>query len=105
MKISTLSILVIALMSFAAPPNRTIIELRLYRLADDADEQRMDNYLQNAFIPALHKKGITSIGVFKSLPSDTIHPHLLYVLIPHKSLEQAIQENASLISDSQYTPH
>ena len=102
MKFSALVFLVAALTSFAAPPSKTIYELRLYRLADDADEKRMDGYLQNALIPALHRKGIASIGVFKSLPSDTLHPHLLYVLIPHKSQEAVTQVNASLADDAQY---
>ncbi len=102
MKNFTLSFLLLALSSFYAPAKLTFYELRLYRLADDNDEKRMDQYLQGALIPALHRKGIESVGVFKSLPTDTLHPHLLYVLIPHQSIEQFDKTKASLADDAQY---
>lgn len=94
--------LLLTLASFLAPVKPTFYELRLYRLADDNDEKRMDQYLQSALLPALHRKGIAAVGVFKTLPSDTLHPHLLYVLIPHKSIEQFEKVNASLPDDPQY---
>ncbi len=93
----------ILLVSVAAKdPASSYYEIRVYRLADSADETRMDNYLQKALLPALHRMGIKNVGVFKPIKEDTIYNKRMYVLIPYKSLTEFEKTSASLLKDAQY---
>jgi NIPSNAP len=78
-------------------------ELRIYHIADTEDELRMETYLQDALIPALHRAGIATIGVFKPAETDTINTNRIYVLIPHASLTDFEKTNTALIADARYT--
>lgn len=77
-------------------------ELRVYRLADQSDEQAVDQFLKEAFIPALHHQGISTIGVFKAVATDTAHKNRTYVLIPYKNLNQMDQVNAAIWKDDAF---
>ena len=61
----------------------------------------MDNYLQNAYLPALHRIGIKSVGVFKPVEQDTADQKI-YVLVPCNSLEKLIALDQDLTKNSQY---
>jgi hypothetical protein len=63
-------------------------EVRLYRINSSAQEALTDSYLKDAFIPALHRAGIPTIGVFKPVAADTAYGKLIYVFIPYKTLDQ-----------------
>ncbi len=79
----------VLLVSVAAKdPSPWFYEIRIYRLADVADETRVDTYLQKALVPALHRIGIKNVGVFKPVKEDTIFNKRMYVLIPYKSLNE-----------------
>jgi hypothetical protein len=60
-------------------------------IADKSQESRVDAYLKDAFLPALHRAGIPSVGVFKPVESDTTFGKLIYVFIPFKTADQFIQ--------------
>jgi hypothetical protein len=93
----------VLLVSVAAKdPSPWFYEIRVYRLADVADETRMDAYLQKALVPALHRNGIKSVGVFKPIKEDTVYNKRMYVLIPYKSLNEFEKTNAALQKDAQY---
>ncbi len=77
-------------------------ELRVYRLADAADEGRVETFLKDALLPALHKNGIKSVGVFKPIKEDTINAKRIYVLIPFKSLNEFEKVNDAIQKDAQY---
>ncbi len=63
-------------------------ELRTYHIQNKSQEQNVDNYLQQAFLPTLHRAGWSNIGVFKPIDSDTAYAgKRVYVLIPARSLE------------------
>ncbi|MEO6038906.1 MAG: NIPSNAP family protein, partial [Saprospiraceae bacterium] len=63
-------------------------ELRTYHLQNKTQEQSIDHYLQQAFLPTLHRAGWKHIGVFKPLDADTANAgKLLFVLLPARSLE------------------
>jgi len=76
--------------------------IRIYQLKGDQQEQKVDKYLKDAFIPALHRQGIAKIGVFKPIGNDTAAVRRIYVLIPFHSLEQFAGLDASLEKDAQY---
>lgn len=63
-------------------------QLKTYSFASEAQEKLTDDYLENAFIPALKKLDIQNIGVFKPRPTDSVTPKKTYVLIPFASLVQ-----------------
>lgn len=67
---------------------RQYFELRVYHTANAQQLAAVDNYLQQALVPALHKANIRNIGVFKLAGNDTAVDKRMYVLIPYKSLEQ-----------------
>lgn len=76
-------------------------QLKIYHLKTQAQEDRLDNYLQNAYLPALHRVGVKSIGVFKPVEADTSGKKV-YVLIPYKTFEQIKKVDQQLSADQQY---
>jgi hypothetical protein len=75
------------LSTFAFQIKRDFYEIRIYHLKTPAQSERVDRYLKDAYIPALHRAGIKKVGVFKPIV-DSINEQLLYVLIPYNSLDQ-----------------
>jgi hypothetical protein len=64
-------------------------ELRIYQIKGPEQEKLIDDYLQNAYLPALHRAGIAKIGVFKPVEQDTTFSgKRIYVLIPFTSLDK-----------------
>ncbi|RDV16031.1 NIPSNAP family containing protein [Pontibacter diazotrophicus] len=93
-------------LSQAAKPN--LQQLKIFHLENKSQEERLDNFLQNAYLPALHRAGISQVGVFKpaentdaNAPAPT--EQLVYVLIPFSSPDQAYTLDATLANDKQYT--
>ncbi|GGA91377.1 NIPSNAP family protein [Puia dinghuensis] len=76
--------------------------IRIYQLKNAQQETRVDNYLQAALLPALHRQGIPDVGVFKPIGNDTAAIRRIYVLIPLKSLEQYTGLSAALLKDARY---
>ncbi|TSD66249.1 NIPSNAP family containing protein [Inquilinus sp. KBS0705] len=60
-------------------------QIKVYHLKDKAQEDVLDTYLKDAYVPALHKMGIKNVGVFKSIETDTAKR--IYVFVPFKSLK------------------
>lgn len=92
----------ILLLVLATPVLAEYYELRVYHLADAADEARVDAYLKDALLPALHRQGIAAVGVFKPVDSDTVNDNRIYVLIPHATLEAFELSKTKLFNDQQY---
>ena len=87
-----------------APPAKTreFYQLTVYHFKDASQEKVIDNYLQNALIPALHKVNIKNIGVFKNRSNDTLTDKTMYVLVPVKSLEDIMKIPSKLNADKSY---
>jgi hypothetical protein len=66
----------------------TFYQMKIYSIGNELQEQRVDEYLKMAYLPALHKSGISKVGVFKPKAEEPSAGSLIYVLIPFKSLEQ-----------------
>jgi hypothetical protein len=86
-----------------AAPKQEYYSLRVYSLKTAEQETRIDTYLQTALLPALHRMGITEVGVFKAIDNDTAAIRRVYVLIPFKNMEQWLGLEATLARDAQYT--
>ena len=85
---------------YSKPTNNGIFQIRIYHLKNDAQVKATDHFLENAYLPALHRFGIKNIGVFKPIANDTASVKLIYVLIPFSSVDQWKKINDRLNSDA-----
>jgi hypothetical protein len=76
-------------------------QLKIYHLKTKTQEDHIDQYLQNAYLPALHKLGIKTVGVFKPVEQDTADKKV-YVLVPFSSLKKLTTIDQELNADQQY---
>ncbi len=75
-------------------------ELRVYTLKDDSQQKLVENYFQNAAIPALNKLGSKNIGVFTEQQPEG--QSKIYVVIPYNSVEDFIVFPDKLANDVSY---
>ena len=75
-------------------------ELKVYHLKTQTQQEKLDKYLKDAYLPALHKKGLGNIGVFRTLEQDT--DKRVYVLIAFATPTQMEKVEGELMKDSQY---
>lgn len=85
-----------------AKTEREFYQLTIYHFNNDSQGKVIDNYLQNALLPALHKINIRNIGVFKNHLNDTLADKTMYVLVPVRSLEEIIKISSKLATDKVY---
>jgi hypothetical protein len=83
-------------------PAQEFYEIKVYHFATKAQETALDQYLEKAYLPALHKTGIKNIGVFKPLANDTSADKKIYVFITDKSLNDIIARPGLLQKDNDY---
>lgn len=90
--------------SYAADkkPRQEFYEIKVYHLKNADQEKIVDDYLQHALLPALHKAGIAKIGVFKPLTNDTAADKLIYVFMPMNSMDQLLSLPVQLDKDAEY---
>jgi len=74
----------------------------VYHFREARQEIVLDTYIQTAYVPALHRKGKTNVGVFKPLANDTSVDKTIYVIIQFKSLEEIQALQNSLANDATY---
>ena len=86
----------------SAPPKQQYYEIKIYRISQKSQEDRVDAYLKDAYLPALHRAGIPIIGVFKPIETDTAFGKLVYVLIPLKTFDEFIKLPEILGKDKVY---
>jgi hypothetical protein len=81
---------------------REFYQLKTYILTTNQQVQTTDKFLKEAYLPALKKLGIKSIGVFKPKLNTTDTLTKIIVLIPFKSLNQFLTLDAELAKDKNY---
>lgn len=82
--------------------SRDYYQIQVFRLNGKAQEVKVDNFLKNAYLPALHRAGIKKIGVFKPIEKDTTNGKRVYVWIPFKSLKGFAKIQGVLAKDQEY---
>jgi len=87
--------------AFKAPP-REFYQLTVYHFNNASQEKILDNYLQQALIPSLHRLKVEKIGVFKPWANDTAADKQVYVFIPMASVEMVTKIPAGLMKDNAY---
>lgn len=86
----------------AGPVKQQYYEIKIYRIGDKVQEGKIDAFLKDAYLPALHRAGIPVVGVFKPVEADTAFGKLVYVLIPFKTVDQFMQLPEQLLKDKTY---
>ncbi len=81
---------------------RDIYQIKIYTLENEQQGIRMDKFLKDAFIPALHRAGISNVGVFKPVEDEDMAGKLIYVFIPFKSIKQFEQLSNVLNKDEKF---
>jgi hypothetical protein len=96
-------IFLVSAMSFTskAQGSEYYYRIRIFHYKTQAQEDRLDKYLKNALLPALHRQHIPEVGVFKPVELDTAD-RKIYVLIPFKTLDQFENTRAKVWADKQY---
>lgn len=90
------------LASGKAPAKQMFYEIRIYRVDKSSQAATTEKFLKEAFIPAMHRAGITNIGVFKPVEADTAYGKFVYVFIPFKTMDEFLGLSAILDNDKVY---
>ncbi|MBV9989011.1 MAG: NIPSNAP family protein [Chitinophagaceae bacterium] len=72
----------------ASAQKREHYEIKVYHVKTNEQVQQVDQFLKDAYLPALHKLGIKQVGVFHHIDNDTAADKRVFVFIPLKSLDQ-----------------
>lgn len=86
--------------------HRDFYQIKIYHLKDEAQQKRVEAFLKEAYLPALHRMGIAKVGVFKPIPNVQARAapeeKLIYVLIPFRSPENFLKLDQKLEKDKTY---
>ena len=80
---------------------RDFYEIRLYRLSTNEQVKKIDDFLQTAYLPALHRAGISKVGVFHPIGNDTAADKRVYVFIPIRKLEKVPVIDELVVTDAE----
>ncbi|WP_340110918.1 NIPSNAP family protein [Maribellus mangrovi] len=81
---------------------RDYYQIKIYTLASKAQESVVDDYLRDAYLPALHRAGIKTVGVFKPIEEDPAAGTKIFVFIPLKNLGQIESVDDKIFEDKEY---
>src|SRR5471030_770539 len=90
----------------AKAATREYFQLKIYHYKTQEQETRLEQYLQQAYVPAIHRAGIKYVGVFKPFTQQD-SDRKIYVFTPFSSLnklagiEQLLQADAKYLTDGQ----
>lgn len=86
----TLLLCLVTVLAFAKP-KREYYKLIVYHFSSAQQEQKLDQFLSETYLPQLHQSGFTKIGVFKPIANDTAKDKQLIILLNHYNLEKLSQ--------------
>lgn len=103
MSMMLLAMHVLPLYSFAGnkKDKRDYYQIKIYHCKNLEQVSKVEDYLQHAYLPALHRMGLTSIGVFTPIDNDTLTDKKVIVFMPISSPEQLVTIEHKLIADQQ----
>jgi hypothetical protein len=87
--------------AFSKDPEGYYYQIKIYHFKGKAQEERIDSFLQHAYLPAMRRAGLKELGVFKPISQD-INDQLIYVFIPFRKLQQVESTRKVLENGKQY---
>jgi hypothetical protein len=93
---------IVLLSGFGVLSAKDIYQIKIYTLENETQFTAMNTYLEEAYIPALHRSGIKKVGVFKTIEARNQDKNQIIVLIPLISLEQISKLENLLLKDEEY---
>lgn len=84
------------------PSKQMFYEIRIYKVNLSSQAETTEKYLKESYIPAMHRAGINTIGVFKPVEADTAYGKLIYVFVPYKTIDQYLKLTETLGNDKVY---
>ncbi|MGR3811807.1 NIPSNAP family protein [Jiulongibacter sp. NS-SX5] len=81
---------------------RDFYQIKIYSISSSEQEKVIDQYLEHAYLPALHRQGIESVGVLKPRTETDDAGKKIYVLVPLTSMDQVLEIEEKLASDQIY---
>ena len=101
---SVIAFLTLLLIGFTANAKRDFYQIKVYHLKTEEQERKVDDFLKQAYLPALHRLGIVQVGVFKPIPNPEkpADEKLIYVFIPFKSQDDFFKLEQKLAADKAY---
>lgn len=79
-------------------------QIKIYHLKNQQQESVVDDFLKNAYLPALHRAGVSAVGVFKPVTGTnvTTEERLIYVFIPFHSRDAFFKLDEKLEKDMKF---
>lgn len=87
------------LSAFSQGGERAYYQLKFYRFENPAQMQRLDQFFEHAYLPALHRAGIDQVGVFKPIEGKNEEKNFVIVFLPFGSLAEFEDLSATLQKD------
>ncbi len=88
--------------AFCKQPDQAFFQIKIYQLKNNDQLNKVDSFLENAYLPALHRAGILKVGVFVPIANDTAVMKKIYVFIPFHSSDEWLQLSEKLNKDAVY---
>lgn len=82
--------------------DREFYALHMYNYETPGQEQAIDRYLEQAYLPALRRHGFSKLGVFKPIANDTAAIKRIVVLVPFRRMDQFTKLADQLATDKAY---
>ncbi|MFP5080530.1 NIPSNAP family protein [Pedobacter sp. JCM 36344] len=104
-KITIALTFMVLIVSQAFSASKDLYQIKIYHLKNAEQELVVESYLEKAYLPALHRAGISKAGVFKNIKSpsaDKKDELLIYVLVPYKSADDIVKTELKLDKDKIY---
>ncbi|MAZ27812.1 MAG: NIPSNAP family containing protein [Cytophagaceae bacterium] len=98
---NTLFCLILFAFGVSKAQEQQYYELKTYILNSEKQVNTTDDFLQNAYLPALKKQGIGPVGVFKPVKEKDSSYHI-YVLLPFDTMEDFTTLKDKLAADEDF---
>ncbi|MCT1530503.1 NIPSNAP family protein [Sphingobacterium daejeonense] len=104
---SPLRILILFLFFFCVSTSYSIsksayFQLKVYHFKSLDQEHSIDQYLEKAYLPAMHKLGFKHIAVFKPIENKNNEDKIIYVFTSANDLEKFVHLEKNLLKNKQY---
>jgi hypothetical protein len=80
---------------------RSFYQLKVYHYKTTEQYNALNTYLQKAYLPAMHRNGFKTVGVFSTTEKDTADKRI-YVFVPLSSLDKLPIIDVLLAKDKAY---